>query len=93
MRLLKVPPGSCSRASTICFEGRAYIAVDSLPGLKHKEVRVGRRLGLGDRATCPGQPEQHVRVYKVVGVPLGQGVFSKPEFGLTERWNRDGVIK
>ena len=42
---------------------------------------------------CPGQPERQVQVYKVVGVPVGQGVFSKPEFGLMERWNQDGTIK
>ena len=84
---------SCSVAATITFAGREYIAVDSLPGLKRKEVRVGERLGVGERATCPWQPERQVQVYKVVGVPVGQGVFSKPEFGLMERWNQDGTIK
>ena len=84
---------SCSMAATIAFGGREYIAVDSLPGLKRREVRVGERLGLGERATCPGQPERQVQVYKVLGVPVGQGVFSKPEFGLMERWNQDGSIK
>jgi hypothetical protein len=84
---------SCSMAATIAFDGREYIAVDSLPGLKRTEIRVGERLGIGERATCPGQPERQVQVHKLVGVPVGQAVFSKPEFGLMERWNLDGTIK
>jgi hypothetical protein len=83
---------SCSLTATIRFDGRAYIEVDSLPGLKRREVRVGHRLGGGERATCPGHPRQQVQVYKVVGVPIGHGVFSTPEFGLMKRWNRDGSI-
>ncbi|MDP2773953.1 MAG: hypothetical protein Q8O61_10380 [Nocardioides sp.] len=84
---------SCVQTATIAFDGREYVAVDSLPGLQRREVRVGERLGTGERATCPGQPVRQVQVYKVVGVPVGQGVFSKPEFGLMERWNQDGTIK
>lgn len=84
---------SCSLAPTIAFDGREYIAVDSMPALKHRQDRVGDRLGIGERATCPGQPVRQVQVYKVVGVPVGQDVFSKPEFGLMERWNQGGTIK
>lgn len=61
--------------------------------LKRREVRVGERLGLGERATCPEQAVRQVEVYKVVGVPVGQGEFSKPEFGVMERWNQNGTIQ
>lgn len=84
---------SCTLTATIGFDGREYIAADSLPGLKRREVRVGERLGTGVRSTCPGQPERKVQVYKLVGVPVGKGVYSKPEFGLMARWNQDGSIK
>lgn len=84
---------ACSLAATITFDGREYIAVDSLPKFKRKGARVGERLGLGERATCPGQAVRQVEVYKLVGVPVGQGVFSKPEFGVMERWNQDGTIR
>lgn len=84
---------SCSLAATIAFDGREYIAADSPPGLKRRQVRVGERLGLGERAACPGQAVRQVEIYKLVGVPVGQGVFSKPEFGVMQRWNQDGTIK
>jgi hypothetical protein len=84
---------SCSMAPTIAFEGREYIAVGSLPGLKRTEVRAGKRLGTGESASCPGQPMQEVQVFKVAGVPVGKAVFVKPNDGLMKRWNRDGSIK
>ena len=83
---------SCSLTASIAFEGREYIAVESLPGLKPTEVRAGKHLGTGEAATCPGQAVQEVRVFKVVGIPVAQAVFSEPEFGLMERWNQDGAI-
>lgn len=84
---------SCQMASAISFEGREYIAVNPRPGSEQRNARVGRRLGVGERATCPGQPEQQVQVYKLFGVPIGEGVFSKPEFGVMKRWNRDGTVE
>ncbi|KAA1424073.1 hypothetical protein [Nocardioides antri] len=84
---------SCSMAATIAFDGREYIAVNLRHGRQDGTVRVGRRVGVGQRATCPGQPEQQVRVYKMIGVPIGKGVYSKPDFGVMQRWNRDGTIK
>jgi hypothetical protein len=84
---------SCSLTASIAFEGREYIAVGSLPGLKRTEARAGKRLGTGEAATCPGQAAQEVHAFKVAGVPVAQAVFSKPEFGLMERWNEEGAIK
>jgi hypothetical protein len=84
---------SCSLSASIAFEGREYLAVDSLPGLKRTEIHTGKRLGTGEAATCPGQAAQEVHVFKVVGIPVAQAVFSKPEFGLMERWNQDGAIE
>jgi hypothetical protein len=79
--------------ASIAFEGREYIAVESLPNLERTEIRAGERLGTGEAATCPGRAAQEVRVFKVVGVPVAQAVFSEPEFGLMTRWNEDGAIK
>ncbi|GAB3772491.1 hypothetical protein GCM10027600_32360 [Nocardioides ginsengisegetis] len=84
---------SCSLSASIAFESREYIAVGSLPGLKRTEIHAGKRLGTAEAATCPGQAVQEVHVFKVVGVPVAQAVFAKPEFGLMERWNQDGAIK
>lgn len=84
---------SCQVAPTIAFGGREYIAVHSLPGRVDGKVRAGELLGQGEAAHCPGWPERPVEVYKVVGVPVGRAVVSRPEFGLMERWNRDGTIK
>ncbi len=84
---------SCSLPAAITFDGREYIAVNSLPGLERKEVRAGKLLGVGYAATCTGESAQQVQVYKVVGVPVGTAVVSRPEFGLMERWNLDGAIK
>jgi hypothetical protein len=84
---------SCSLTASIAFEGREYIAVESLPGLKRTEIRAGKRLGPGEAATCPGQPVREVQVFKVAGMPVGRAVFVEPGYGLMERWNRDGSIK
>lgn len=84
---------SCLIAATIAFDGREYIAVGSLPSQERDEVRIGERLGTGERATCPGDPVQQVQVYRLAGVPVGRAVWSEPEFGLMHRWNRDGTIQ
>ena len=84
---------SCSLTASIAFAGREYTAIQSLPGLKRTEIRAGKRLGTGEAATCPGQAVQEVQVFKVVGIPVARAVFSKPEFGLMERWNQDEAIK
>ena len=73
---------SCSLTASITFESREYTAVESLPGLNRRKVRIGERLGSDELGTCPGQPERRVEVYKVVGVPVERAVFSKPEYGL-----------
>jgi hypothetical protein len=73
---------SCSLSASITFENREYTAVESLPGLGRRKVRIGERLGSGELGTCPGQPERRVEVYKVVGVPVERAVFSEPEYGL-----------
>lgn len=84
---------SCSLTATITFEGREYIAVESLPGLERTEIHAGKRLGTGEAATCPGRAVREVDVFKVAGIPVAHAVFSKPELGLMERWNQDGAIE
>jgi hypothetical protein len=84
---------SCSLTASIAFKDGEYIAVESLPGLKRTEIHAGKRLGVGEAATCAGQPVRKVQVFKVVGIPVAEAVFSKPEFGLMERWTQDGVIE
>ena len=78
--------------ATIAFDGKEYIAVDSLPTVTASQVRKGPRLGTGQQSTCPGQPAQPVEVYRLVGIKPDQAVFSEPEFGLMERWNEDGSM-
>lgn len=84
---------SCSLTASIGFEGREYIAVESLSGTNPTEIRAGKPLGTGEAATCPGQPVREVQVFKVTGVPVDRAVFVEPGYGLMERWNRDGSIK
>jgi hypothetical protein len=43
---------TCSLTTSIKFEGREYIAVDSLQNLNRSEVRAGKRLGTGEPAIC-----------------------------------------
>jgi hypothetical protein len=72
---------SCSLDASITFDGHEYIGVESLPGLAGGKVRIGERLGTGELGTCTGEPERQVEVHRVVGMPVRQAVFSKPEYG------------
>lgn len=84
---------SCSLAAVITFDGRQYMAAESLPGLHRRAVQKGKRLATGEAAACPGRDGQDVRVFKVVGVHVEDAVFSKPVFGLMSRWNEDRSIE
>lgn len=84
---------SCSLTASIAFEGRDYIAAEHLPDHDRDETRVGKRLGIGQAATCPGQPERDVKVFRLVGIPVAEAVLAMPVFGVMERWNRDGAIE
>lgn len=85
---------ACSMDNTIAFEGREYVGTYPAQGLKGKKVRVGERLGSGEKATCSGDPLR-VRVYRIQGVPIEQAVFAKPGavYGVMESWNEDGTIE
>ena len=32
-------------------------------------------------------------MFRIVGIPVEDAVFSKPDFGLMSRWNEDGTIE
>ena len=85
---------ACSMDNTIAFEGREYLGTSPAQGFRGEKVRVGERLGFGEKATCSGDPLK-VRVYRIRGVPVEQAVFAKPGdlYGVMERWNDDGTIK
>ena len=76
---------SCATATILTFDGREYVATDPRAALRGRPVRVGKKLGVGDIATCPEDSLRKVPVYRIKGIPVGQAVFARPPLGLMER--------
>lgn len=80
---------SCLLTPSIAFDGREYTEAQRERGSTEEQVRVGRHLGVGEAAACGGADGERVEVFKVVGIPVGEAVYSKPVWGLMERTHFD----